>query len=101
MKIVINKCYGGFGLSRKALHELRKMGNEYALAEIDIGEYWPNSKMKRSKNLENFCSEIPRNDEQLISVVEKLGEKANSRFARLRIVNIPDGIDWEIDDYDG
>lgn len=44
MKIVINKCYGGFGLSREAFHRLRALGNEHALAEVDIGEPWDKDK---------------------------------------------------------
>jgi hypothetical protein len=38
---------------------------------------------------------------KLIQVVEELGEKANGQFAKLRIIEIPDGVDWEIDEYDG
>ncbi len=37
----------------------------------------------------------------LIKVCEQLGEKANGRFADLKIVEIPDGIEYEIDEYDG
>ena len=31
MKVVINKCYGGFSLSREAIELLRKMGCRAAL----------------------------------------------------------------------
>lgn len=40
MKVVINTCYGGFGLSRKALHFLREIGNKEALKETDDGVEW-------------------------------------------------------------
>lgn len=42
-----------------------------------------------------------RTDLKLIQVVEELGDEANGQCARLRIVEIPDGTQWEIDEYDG
>lgn len=42
-----------------------------------------------------------RTDPLLIQVIEELGEEANSRFSRLEIVEIPDELEWEIDDNDG
>lgn len=47
------------------------------------------------------CDDIERNDPILVEVVEKLGAKANGDFADLIVVEIPDDVDWEIDDYDG
>ena len=77
MKIVINKCFGGFGLSEKA-REILGIDNSFDEYQID------------------------RNDPKLIEVVETLGDEANGNYARLRVVNIPDdATDWEIDEYDG
>jgi hypothetical protein len=42
-----------------------------------------------------------RSDPLLIRVVEELGGAANGECAELKIVEIPDGIEWEIDEYDG
>ena len=42
-----------------------------------------------------------RTDQDIITVVESLGEKANSRFSDLTIVEIPDGTEYEISEYDG
>ena len=78
MKIVLNKCYGGFGLSKKAVDMLN------AETSYDYNAY------------------DRRTDEELIKVVEELGEEANSRFSKLMVVDIPDtATDWQIDDYDG
>ena len=79
MKIVINKCYGGFGLSDKALELYNKLAGT---------------------NLE-YADDLDRNDPILVHVVETLGDEADGRFARLRIVEIPDDINWEIAEYDG
>ena len=45
--------------------------------------------------------DIARDDHILIQVVEELGEKANDRYAELKIVEIPDDVEWQIDEYDG
>lgn len=45
--------------------------------------------------------EIKRDDKDLIKVVEKFGEEAAGDAASLKIVEIPDGVDWEIGEYDG
>jgi hypothetical protein len=37
----------------------------------------------------------------LIEIVEKLGAKANDMCANLKVVEIPDDVDWVITDYDG
>ena len=39
-EIVINRCYGGFSLSRKAFLRLRELGQKDALGEPDWGEPW-------------------------------------------------------------
>ena len=43
-----------------------------------------------------------RTDPRLIAAVEKIGyEKANGDLADLEIVEIPDDVEWEIQEYDG
>jgi hypothetical protein len=79
MKIVINACYGGFGLSKEAL----ALFNE------------------RSGTVFTYDIEIKRNDPILIEIVEQLGEAANGRFAELKVVEIPDDVVWGIEEYDG
>lgn len=37
----------------------------------------------------------------LIECVKRLGKKASARLAELKIVEIPDGVQYEIDEYDG
>lgn len=78
MKVAVNKCFGGFGLSEEAYKELGIERDSYGY------EY-------RDK----------RTDPELISVIEKLGDKANGQYAQIEIVEIPDGIAWEINEYDG
>lgn len=98
MKVVINSDYGGFGLSDDAMREiLKRKGFEYREEGPDKygfyhfyvnGEYF-------------YDSDIDRDDPALVSVVEEMGEKANGRYAHLRIVEIPDDVKWHIGEYDG
>ena len=79
MKIVINTCYGGFGLSKEAL----ALYNE------------------RSGAVVTYDFNIKRDDPILVEIVEQLGEAAGHCFAELKVVEIPDDVEWEIGDYDG
>ena len=42
-----------------------------------------------------------RSHPDLIEIVEKLGDRANGKLGKLKIVEIPDGVEWEIEEYDG
>ena len=93
MKIVINRCFGGFGLSKLACEE-------YAKAKgLNLGE-WKDA-WGFFEGGDFYDRSIPRNDSVLIEIVERLGDKANGNHAELHIVDIPDDVDWEIHEYDG
>ena len=103
MKIAINNCHSGFGVSHKAFLKLREMGNKHALKEADIGEYYPDGTGPRKPfgNFENFGLDIPRNDLDLIHVIESMGIEANGSLSQLKIIEIPDDVEWQIEEYDG
>jgi len=126
-KVVINRCYGGFGLSPRAIKKLieiespiidktpiKKYDNTW-FSKFDNDEIVSLGKYKYIRFITSFLfdekyvytlysiSEFEklREHPDLIKVIEELGEKANSESSELRIVEIPDGVDYEIDDYDG
>lgn len=106
MKVVINGCFGGFSLSRAAYLRLREMKNPHALAEPDFGEYWSDGSGPRERSVfdkrgGSWLRDIPRDDVQLVAVVEEMKDEANGMCAQLEIVEIPDDVKWEIDEYDG
>ena len=74
MKIVINDCYGGYGLSEEFLD---KYGKEFIERE--------------------------RNDPELIAAIEEFGEmEASGEYASLSIVEIPDDYtDYYIHEHNG
>ncbi|EAD6317675.1 hypothetical protein A2O21_07605 [Listeria monocytogenes] len=84
MKIVLNKCYGGFGLSIVA---------EFRLCQLK-------GVTPRDYDFDIY-SEKDRGDLDLIATIEELGKTANGSYSDLKIVEIPDGSDFIINDYDG
>jgi len=127
-KIVINACFGGFSLSHKAVMEYAKIKNiklysytssrnkdgSYKYSEfsppkhkkdhIFIHYYRKPLDTKKPDDGDTFYfsnRDIERNDPALVEVVEKLGSDANGSCANLKVVEIPDDVKWEIDEYDG
>lgn len=45
--------------------------------------------------------DLDRTDPDLVAVVEELGNLANSKVSQLKVVEIPDGIEYTIEEYDG
>jgi hypothetical protein len=80
-KIVINRCHGGFGLSDTAISEYTKIKG------IDDPHF--------------HCYRIDRNDTVLVQLVEELGQAANTPYSELKVVEIPVGVKWVIEEYDG
>ena len=102
-KIVISKCHGGFGVSRKAFLRLRELGCEEATKEPDYGEFYSDGSGPREDYglSDSFGTDLKRDCKLLVQVVKEMGKDANGRFASLSIVEIPDDAKWEIDEYDG
>lgn len=117
MKVVINKRHGGFSLSHAAVMRYAELVGMTLYFESslcsDMVNYYkvPVEEFKQLVNSgasysilsplsfnENL---ICRDDPILAQVVEELGELANGRYSKLKVVEIPDDIEWIIDDYDG
>lgn len=146
MKVVINVCFGGFGLSRAAVARLAELQGRpvffFSHARTADGGFaldsWepfkegrsalfftafdipnPNEILRAPSNWHYLKQDEKiaynalynqhafsdwrsnRTDPLLVRVVEELGERAHGQHAKLKIVEIPDGIEWEIDEYDG
>ena len=98
-QIVINECYGGFGLSDKAIEryaELKGITLEQRNSKwITNGhDYYQDGKLFTARDL-------ARDDKVLIQVVYELKEEANDWASYLKIVEIPGEVDWQIQEYDG
>lgn len=100
-RIVINRSYGEFCISHKALVRLRELRQREALDEKDPGIYWPVAAGPREPSLNQYGKSIPRDDENLVRVVEELGKAADGHAASLRIVTIPENVKWVITNTEG
>ncbi len=77
-KVVINRQYGGYSLTDEHMAEYNKRRGSEGLA------YW----------------DVERDDPILVAIVEE-GEIKGSSLCTLRVVSIPDGVEWEIHQHDG
>src|SRR5262245_36549402 len=93
MKIVLNKCFGGFGVSRECAEFMAARGHKAAQDAVAEKGHWYGG----------FCRDDEhRSDPLLVEAVETLGSKrASGEYAALQVVDVPDSIEWYIDGYDG
>ena len=90
-KVVINSCYGGFGLSQSALNILYKNHPDM----IEVYEDY------RGQEVMYLKDEVARHDKRLVEVVESLGSKgASGDCANLVIETIYNPI-YRVSEYDG
>lgn len=121
-KVVINTCFGGFGLSPKGVEAYLARKGKQCYWFKDARDEGGRRSFDKKVPCENPASEfiaysytspepsreshfydrnVPRDDPDLVAVVESLGKEANGQCASLSVVEVPDGVDWEIDEYDG
>jgi hypothetical protein len=130
-KVVINNCYGGFGISEHGLKWLHEHGSKFVTGE-PLDSFRDEYPMLAFYNLSRFESigddyfifsgmsimkgyyivkddivfsidhyNIPRHDDLLVRMVEELEKKANNMCSNLKIVEIPADVEYSIQDYDG
>lgn len=126
-KVVINRCFGGFGLSEAAYAKLIEWGvpvRAYAEPPRDPetglyrerGENEGEVIFDRTLGVKGAMDDAMmsvcgrywetwldkrRDHPLLVRVVEEMGEAAESRHAELKVVEIPADIAWHIEEYDG
>ena len=123
MKVAVNRCYGGFGLSNEAVEliakkkgmNITKVPTAYKFDRVwclgDLSSFlklektFHTSSEDRKKYLSRKISPYTfykdRTDKDLLEVIQELGSTVNDRTSNLEIVEIPDDIEWEISEYDG
>lgn len=137
MKVVINVCFGGFGISPEAALWLLERGYDEPEFKTPINDYYgPNHKdeglLGKTTQLKEFRKYLktPKNKRQvrsslfittfspdekfvlstrpenrshplLIECVETLKEDSWGACGQLKVVEIPDGVDYTIEEYDG
>jgi len=98
MKVVINTCFGGFGLSEKAILRYAELAG-ITLSKNDSDEFYTSPDFNANSYFSVY--DIDRNSKELIQTVEELQQEANDRNSELKVIEIPDEIDWYINEYNG
>lgn len=131
MKVVINNCYGGFSLSKEGMQRYCEIKEIPCWIESDkkftsLGIYtcWivpPEDRVedkegeafyamsqedriaynKARSAQEIYCRDIARDDPALVQLVEEDAALAGGRCAELKVVEVPDDVNWTIEEYDG
>jgi len=105
VKIAINTRHGGFGLSNLAFEKLLKRKSiafEKSSDNIFFHYYDAGHLGDENHYLSPWEFFSNRADADLIAIIEELGsEQASGELASLKIVQIPNNVEWEIHDYDG
>lgn len=109
MKVVINCCYGGYGLSleaRKRILDIKGVSYEIKRYTEYDGRLSKDEDLfgldgKHYGRYSPIFSDLERHDPILVQVVEELKEKAGDWASKLEIVEIPDDVKYTIEEYDG
>jgi hypothetical protein len=127
MKVVINTCYGGFGLSAKGIkrylelkgqevwfykqtkYEFRDGETVYSRISLDDanGMFWYANLLDEGETIDHFPKKhfysrnIERHDSILVQVVEEMGEECWGSCAELSVEEIEPGTWYKITEYDG
>jgi hypothetical protein len=104
VKVVINSCHGGFGLSNEAFEMFldrkgiawEKEKEQRMVFYYHAGHLGVEDKYISPREIINN-----RSDHDLVDIVEKLGQKADGFCASLKVIEVPDDVKWDINEYDG
>jgi len=114
-KVVYNNCFGGWGLKEEVIEWVRD--NEQSLkeqySEEDVeelvdqtlsGEQYPDGSTSRLSRTYIHDTYLTRDNEVLVDIVSGNTEydgPVDGSHSELEVAEIPDGVSWTIDEYDG
>ena len=108
MKVAINRCFGGFGISNEAFEKLLdRKGIAFDKVEkensafLGASYYEAGHAGSEKHYLSDYDFYENRSDADLIAVIEEMGEKSWGWAAEIVIVDIPDDVEWYVGEYDG
>ena len=105
MKVVINSCFGGFVLSDAAFEELlnrKGVAWEKIKDKYDLDLYYKAGHVGDDDHYLSYRQFTEnRADPDLVAVVEQFGKNVNTPYSSLKIVDVPDDVEWTLHEYDG
>jgi hypothetical protein len=129
VKVVINSKHGGFQLSDEAILRYAELKGLKVWVEQDakfksLTHHWtvpPEERMSFPENAvwaalpmderqalnkkygsqQIYERDMDRDDPILVQVVEELGDRCRTQVSSPKVVEIPDDVEWTIEEYDG
>ena len=104
-EIVINECFGGFDLSHEGVLRYAELKGLKLFVKYELITHYytkePTGDDKIDGEFYFDSNDIPRDDPILVQVVKELREKSWTLVSQLKVVEIPNDVEWEIEEYDG
>ena len=109
MKVAINTCFGGFGISDEAFERLlerkgiafEKVVDNERGALFGTTYYVAGHAGDDDYYISSYDYYDNRADPDLIAVIEEMGKDGEGWAADIAIVEVPDDVKWHIHEYDG
>lgn len=103
VKVAINATFGAFTIKKHVAEWMAERENKRAIAELKEHEGREWYGFGHSDEFTNgWADEESRIDPDLIAAIEHFGESINDPPSTIiKIVEIPDDVDWYIHNYDG
>ena len=73
----------------------KDFGDEFIIDHDSDDQYW------RKYEFSISCEDESRTDPILIKIIEEYGDENNGGCHKPRAIEIPDGVKWIVDEYDG
>lgn len=51
--------------------------------------------------MNEYSRDFERTDKDLIKTVKEFGDSANTMYSNLKVIEIPDGVEYTVEEYDG
>jgi hypothetical protein len=99
MKVLINKCYGGFGFSHEACKLWLERNN---ISFTETKDNYGDPQFIIDNDISYVPHLISRDDSTMIQIFEEKGsEFVSANFSELILIEILDGCQYRIEEYDG
>ena len=93
-RILISVSHGGFGLGDQAFEWLIKNRG------WTLGVHYEKNDYLYDESLYSSLISI-RENEDVFDCFDAIGDKINKKWSKLQVVEIPEDVDYTIEDYDG
>ncbi|MGN7170837.1 hypothetical protein ACTHSJ_33755 [Paenibacillus cellulositrophicus] len=106
MKVVINGSKGPFNISQLGYKELVNLGWQTTTCSEDGELYDKDAFISIYQGIYSFTfhaahSKKIRTNPEFVNLVSNFGDKINSNESKMKIIDIPDNVDWEIEEWNG